>query len=383
MNQMHRFSLLILCFVSVMVAPVAKPAELSLPSDKDELNHMIKTQVAETYDFAGMALYLNQVSFFSYNGEELRKLDNENYVTDSEVIEKLIVVGRFNAMVIELSKSDLSISKNQLTVEDMPASIRGIQIFKKKQLAHLNPEFKSIRYHHLWWPLAQLSIFFEAVLEHLGAWVNQHWGLAILIFAILIKTVFIPLSIVTSKVQAKVNEVQGVLIPELNAIKAKYDGEEAHVKIMAAHKKLGVSPFFTLKPLIMTMIQIPFLIAIFNTLGEMHELKGAGFLWVADLSLPDRLFGIGQYIPMFGEWFNLLPFIMAGITLLATVSYGDNKLPNKIVKNQRMRLYLMASAFFVLFFPFPAAMVYYWSLVNLWQLVYQQVVDRRKSVVSH
>jgi len=377
MNQMHRLSLLILCFASVMVASVAKSAELLFPSDKDELNHMIKTQVAETYDFAGMALYLNQVSFFAYNGEELKRLDNENYVTGSEVIEKLIVVGRFNAMVIELSNSDLSISNNQLTVDDMPASIRGIQVFKKKQLANLNPEFMPVRYHHLWWPLAQLSIFFEAILEFLGALVSQNWGLAILVFAILIKTVFIPLSIVTSKVQAKVNEVQAVLIPELNVIKAKYDGEEAHVKIMAAHKKLGVSPFFTLKPLVMTLIQIPFLIAIFNTLGEMHELKGASFLWVADLSLPDMLFGIGQYIPMFGEWFNLLPFIMAGITLLATVSYGDNKLPNRIVKNQRMRLYLMASVFFILFFPFPAAMVYYWSLVNLWQLVYQQVIDRR------
>lgn len=369
--QINKYCLLFLYFACLLTFSNTEAEEIQFPHNNQALNHIINTQVVETYDFAGMALYLNQVSFFSDNGESLQKIDDENFVAESGHIEKLIVAGRFKALVIDLGINNVQINNNQLIIDEFSSAVKGIKLYNKKSLAQLNPEYQSIRYHHLWWPLAQLSIFFEMVLVLLGGLVYQHWGLAILLFAVLIKTIFIPLSIATNKVQNKVSDIQVVLLPELSAIKAKYDGEEAHVRIMDAHKKLGVSPFFSLKPLLMTLIQIPFLIAIFNTLGEMPELKGARFLWIDDLSLPDMLFNLGHRIPMFGEWFNVLPFIMAGITLLATINYGDKQLPERTLKNQRIRLYLMTLVFFVLFYPFPAAMVYYWSLVNLWQLIQQ------------
>lgn len=378
--QINKYCLLFLYFACLLTFSNTEAEEIQTPGNSQELNHIIKTQVAETYDFAGMALYLNQVSFFYDNGEFLQKIDNEDFVTESEHIEKLIVAGRFKALVIDLGINNIRINNNQLIIDEFSTAIKSLNLYNKKSLAKLNPKYQSIRYHHLWWPLAQLSIFFEAVLALIGGLVYQHWGLAILLFAALIKTIFIPLSIATSKVQEKVSDIQVVLMPELSAIKASYDGEEAHVRIMAAHKKLGVSPFFSLKPLLMTLIQIPFLIAIFNTLGEMVELKGAHFLWIKDLSLPDMLFNLGHSIPMFGEYFNALPFIMAGITLLATINYGDKKLPGRTLKNQRIRLYFMTLVFFVLFYPFPAAMVYYWSLVNLWQLIQQQFKSKPHKV---
>lgn len=359
--------------MAVMGTPVLQAKAINLPTNNQELNQVISTQVVETYEFSGMALYLNQVSFFAYQQNQLSQLDGENFESEVESIEQIIVVGRFNAMIIDINRSSLSIRNGQLNIDDYPAAVNGVSVYHKKELANLNPAYKSIRYHHLWWPLAQLSIFFESVLEILGSWVNQHWGWAIFIFAALVKIVFIPLSIVTRKVQAQVNKIQGVLDPELKLIKTQFDGEQAHLKIMAAHKKHGVSPFYTMKPLLMTLIQIPFLIAIFNTLGEMHELKGAGFLWVSDLSLPDRLFSLGFAIPMFGDWFNLFPFLMTGITLLTTVKYGDDSLPESLVKNQRRRLYLMAVVFFILFYPFPAAMVMYWALANFWQFFISRV----------
>lgn len=378
--KINKYWLLLLYFACILPFSYTKAEKILTPGSNQALNHIINTQVVENYDFAGMALYLNQVSFFSDNGESLQKLDNKDFVIESGQIEKLVVAGRFKALVIDLNRNNIRFNNDQLIIDEFSTAVKRVNLYNKKSLAKLNPKYQSIRYHHLWWPLAQLSIFFETVLEHLGRLVNQHWGFAILLFAVLIKTLFIPLSIATSKVQDKVNAIQVLLMPELSAIKANYDGEEAHVRIMAAHKKLGVSPFFSLKPLLMTLIQIPFLIAIFNTLGEMVELKGAHFLWIKDLSLPDMLFNLGHSIPMFGEYFNALPFIMAGITLLATINYGDKKLPERTLKNQRIRLYLMTLVFFVLFYPFPAAMVYYWSLVNLWQLIQQQFKSKPHKV---
>lgn len=373
MIRIHKLSLIIFILVGVIISSVGKSEEIFHPSNNEELNQIISAQVAETFEFSGMALYLNQVSFFSYNNEKLIQLNNEHFADESAAIENVIVVGRYNAMVIELNGGSFRVNSGQLKIDDLSAAVTGVKIYQKNELVDLKPAFKSIRYHHLWWPLAQLSKFFEFVLVLLGNLVNQYWGLAIILFAILIKIVFIPLSIVTNRVQSKVNGIQGILEPELKSIKANFDGEQAHLKIMAAHKKLGVSPFYTMKPLLMTLIQIPFLIAIFNTLGEMSELKGASFLWVADLSLPDMVFILGQNIPMFGEWFNLLPFIMAGISMLATIGFGDEKLPENIVKNQRMRLYLMALVFFVLFYPFPAVMVLYWALANLIQNIFRKL----------
>ena len=360
----------------LFLAFVADSAETWRPVDSLELSEIIENEVAETFEFSGMALYLNQVTFFSLNENKLNELTAGSDELNSGEIEKIIVVGRFNAMVIDLNKSQISFDDGQLLIDDFVNTVKGVNTYSKNELVGLNKDFKPIKYHHLWWPLALLSMFFEYVLVLLGDMLGQIWALAILVFAVLMKVTFIPLATATSRVQKRTNQVQAVLVPELNAIKSKYDGEQAHVKIMAAHKKLGVSPFFTLKPLMMTLIQIPFLIAIFNTLGEMEELKGASMLWISDLSLPDMMLNLGVKIPMFGEWFNLLPILMTGITLLASFSYGDSQLPDKLVKSQRFRLYMMALVFFVLFFPFPAAMVFYWSLVNLWQLLYQRIIEK-------
>ena len=38
-----------------------------------------------------------------------------------------------------------------------------------------------------------------------------------------------------------------------------------------------------------TLIQIPVLIAAFNTLGEMPQIADASFLWIDDLAYPDTV----------------------------------------------------------------------------------------------
>ena len=76
-----------------------------------------------------------------------------------------------------------------------------------------------------------------------------------------------------------------------------------------------LAPF---KGMLGLFIQIPVLIALFNVLGEAPELSGVPFLWFDDLSLSDRLFPLGIDLPFFGAYFNLLPFLMAGVTVLST-----------------------------------------------------------------
>jgi len=69
----------------------------------------------------------------------------------------------------------------------------------------------------------------------------------------------------------------------------------------------------------------------------------------------------------------LLPLLMTLVTIVSALLFQDRHAPAEELKRQKRNLYLMALAFFVLFYPFPAAMVLYWTLSNALQIVQQQV----------
>ena len=190
----------------------------------------------------------------------------------------------------------------------------------------------------------------------------------------MLKILLLPVGIFTTNIQREVSQIQTQLAPRLAEIKASYDGEEAHNLLMAAHKELGVSPLYTLKPMLGTFIQVPIWIAVFNALGEMPQLDGQSFLWIDNLAFPDTVGQLPSAIPLLGDKISLLPFLMTVVTVGSTVLFKNRHATAIEMKRQRRNLYLMAVAFFVLFYPFPAAMVLYWTLANVFYAIQQQVI---------
>jgi len=123
-----------------------------------------------------------------------------------------------------------------------------------------------------------LSKLIESILVLIQTYIVSSWGAVIIVFAILLKLLLLPVGIMTTNFQRKVSQIQSSLAPKLSDIKANYDGEEAHNRFMIAHKELGVSPFYALKPMLGLFIQLPIMIAVFNTLGEMSQFAGQSFL---------------------------------------------------------------------------------------------------------
>ena len=78
-------------------------------------------------------------------------------------------------------------------------------------------------------------------------------------------------------------------------------------------------------------------------------------------------------LPFFGGHFNLLPAVMTLLTVLSALTQRDESLTPLLRKKQQRQLYLMAGAFFLLFYTFPAGMVLYWTANNFWHLVKIQV----------
>jgi len=82
-------------------------------------------------------------------------------------------------------------------------------------------------------------------------------------------------------------------------------------------------------------------------------------------------------IPFFGESFNLLPLLMMLVTALGAFFFQDQHLKGTLLKQQKRKLYLMAFAFFILFYTFPAGMVLYWTTANSLQLIKALVVKHK------
>jgi len=183
-----------------------------------------------------------------------------------------------------------------------------------------------------------------------------------------------PKGVMTVRFQRRASKVQTLLEPQLASIKTNYDGEEAHNRLIAAHKEAGVSPFFTLKPVLGSLVQVPILVAVFNALGEMPQLDAHSFLWIESLAYPDTLGHLSFGVPMFGDTISLLPFIMTAVTLCSTIIYRNRHSTKLAIKRQKRNLYLMAAGFFILFYPFPSAMVLYWALANILQTIQQQII---------
>lgn len=238
---------------------------------------------------------------------------------------------------------------------------------------------RDLRYTHLWGWLRALSLLLEDILTGVQKLTKLGWGLSIILLCVLIKIALVPVSIFVAKQQRRVGKIQSALEQPLREIKANYDGQEAHERIMAAHKELGVSPFYTLRPMLGMFIQVPILVAVFNMLGELPQLSQQIFLWISDLAYPDAIThipGSGSGVPLFGTTLNLLPILMTVVTIASAIIYRDHVAPAAETRKQKRNLYFMAIAFFVLFYPFPASMVLYWATANVLQ-VGQQLVSKK------
>ena len=201
--------------------------------------------------------------------------------------------------------------------------------------------------------------------------VTDNWGIAIILLALAIRLLTIPITTVSLEYQKKAKEQQIRLDPKLAKIKRDYTGIELSEKIIALYEAEQYDHTAPFKGILGLLIQIPILIALFTLIGEISELRYTHFLWINDLSLSDRTLPLGINIPFFGAHLNVLPFLMAGVTIASTwfaSQYSDTP---------TFSLFGMAILFFIFFYSFPAALVLYWFASNLFQLIHQLVHRNR------
>ena len=341
-------------------------------------------QLEEAYQFSGLAAYFNNVQYYVVSESSIREL-KESEDIELQNGDWLAIAGRFNVLLIRRSGAAFRFSEDSISAVN-PETLNGdrsnVFLVTKPQLPTLSPELDQLRYVQLWRPLAHLARFSEYLIVFIQSNIATCWALSIFIFSVIVKILLLPVARLTKNSQDKANLLRAKLEPELAQIKRKYDGEEAHNKIMEAHRNLGISPFFSLKPMLITLVQLPILIVVFNALGEMPQFSGQSFLWIDDLASPDVVGFLPTSIPLLGDKLSLLPFLMSGLTFASIFLIDSRGLSDSAIRSQRINLGLMSVAFFILFYPFPSAMVLYWTVANFLQILaagFRRVTPSRAS----
>lgn len=334
---------------------------------------VLAPHVIEQRPFYGLASYYNGLRFFVVSAEGADVLAPDQTVSLAGG-QWLVAAGRFRSAVLENPGTPIEIGEGTFHVPGEPPLDLAAVVVRNDRLGAVAPALDQLRYAHLWWPIDRLARTVEWSLVQLHMRAGLDWGWSLVVFTVVLKLLLVPLGILTVRMQRQVSLYQGKLAPVLAEIKANYDGEEAHKRIMAAHRELGISTFYVLKPMLAMFIQVPVWVAVFNALGEMPQLEHARFLWIESLAYPDALAVLPFAIPLFGDRVSLLPLLMTAVTLLSAALFRDRLAPEGELQRQKRNLYLIALCFLVLFYPFPAGMVLYWTLSNALQILQQRVV---------
>jgi YidC/Oxa1 family membrane protein insertase len=197
---------------------------------------------------------------------------------------------------------------------------------------------------------------------------------------VLIKLLFWPL---TAKSTRSMKKMQA-LAPEMAALKEKYkdDVQKQTQKTWELYKKHKVSPMSGCLPM---LVQMPVFIGFFIMIRSAIELRGASFLWAADLSKPDTLFMIPgiTFLPFIstpdGMPFNLLPLFMGGAMLWQ--SHLTPASPGMDPAQQKMMRWL--PAIFILFlYNYSSGLALYWTVNNLLTILQTKLTKANAPVVA-
>ncbi|MBI5380486.1 MAG: membrane protein insertase YidC [Opitutae bacterium] len=212
--------------------------------------------------------------------------------------------------------------------------------------------------------------FFSKILLTLMSWVHKSgasWGVAIIITTLILKIVFLPLTLSASKSAKRMQKIQ----PEMAAMKEKYkdNPQKMQQATMELFKKHKVNPMGGCFPILIT---IPFFIGFFSMLQSTAELRFQTFLWAQDLSAPDTIATISlgfMNLPI-----NIMPILM-GATMIIQMQLT----PQPTVDNAQAKMFkFMPYIFALMCYSFSCALSLYSTINGIFTIGQQLVINRMK-----
>ena len=227
------------------------------------------------------------------------------------------------------------------------------------------------------WFAQQGSIYVFVILIFVYVWlmnrlysVIPNYGIAIIILTLLIKIVLWPLGSKSYKSMSEMKKLQ----PLMKEIREKYkdDKQRMNQEVMSLYKTYKINPLGGCLPMV---VQLPVFFALYRMLYQAIELRHAPFfLWINDLSAPDRLFNFNFSIP-----FMEPPY---GIPVLTVIMGASMLLQQKMSPpmgdaTQAKMMMFMPIIFTVIFINFSSGLVLYWLVNNILSIAQQYYTQKK------
>jgi len=186
----------------------------------------------------------------------------------------------------------------------------------------------------------------------------SNYGVIIIIFSVLTKLMFYPLTKSSTESMKKMQAIQ----PKLKALQEKHknDKDKLNKETMKLYSEEKVNPLAGCLPL---LVQSPVFIALYQALSHTIALRGQPFmLWMKDLSQPDAITTLPFALPFLGSDLNVLPILMA------VAMYFQTKFTPSSGGGQMAAMNTMMPLFMVfIFYNMPSGLVLYWLINTLMQ----------------
>lgn len=176
-----------------------------------------------------------------------------------------------------------------------------------------------------------------------------NYGLAIILMTVLVRLVLYPLTLKQTRSMAKMQKIQ----PRVQDLKDRYkdNPQKFNEEVLKLYQKNNVNPLGGCLPL---LLQLPILIALYNTIRIAVELRKTPFLWIADLSKGD-------------------PLLILPIAIAALMYYQQGKMTDP---QQQQMMAFMPMFMFVITWSLPAGLLVYWFASSVLGLLQQLQANR-------
>ncbi|MFT7538892.1 MAG: YidC/Oxa1 family membrane protein insertase, partial [Lysobacterales bacterium] len=208
---------------------------------------------------------------------------------------------------------------------------------------------------------------------HLIYKVVPNWGVCILIMSVLIYFSMYPL---TKKSMLSMKKMQSVA-PKINAIKEKHknDKQKLNAEMMDIYKREKINPIGGCLPV---LFQMPIFLGLYQVLWRSVSFKGAKFLWIQDLTEPDRLMIFPFTMPVLGNELNILPLFMVVIMFFQQKFSSKNMITTDPMQKQQqqMMMYMMPLFLGFIFYKFSSGLTLYFTMFYLFSTITQWRMSR-------
>lgn len=206
-----------------------------------------------------------------------------------------------------------------------------------------------------------------------------NWGVSIILVSLMIYLCLYPLTMKSMLSMRKMQSLQ----PKIAELREKHEKnpQKLNQDIMKLYAENKVNPMGGCLPI---LLQMPVFICLYQMIWRSVLFKGAGFLWIKDLSQPDRLIILSKSFPIIGNEINVLPLVILVLMFIQQKMTAKNMNvtdPNQLAQ-QKMMTFMMPAILFLVFYRIASGLSLYFTVFYIVSSLTQWRIGKKDKAVS-